>query len=1033
MKKLYLLATLLFVYFVSRAQLPMEPELPQMVELLRVPQPPGPPDACDIGGTYSIGPGGNFVTITEALDSLKTRGVATNVILELNAAYTSAAETFPIIFPKDTEVPCYGGTFSLILRPAAGVTNIAILGASNSSVFLLDSCSYVTIDGRAGGTGNTSSLSIVNDNAGSAVDFFNASHNSIVYTALSAAGTNSGGVVNFSNSENSGCNFNSIKRCKIFSPVIASAVKPELIYSVSNYSTGHNSADTIMGCEFYNFSQSAIIVTGTEADGGWVIKGNSFYKTSSYNFLEGLAIIRIVTLRSAPHTIENNFFGGTAAECSGGVMDIGYHTSFTGIFIWGPANINNNKFARLYLHNVVISDHSGLGMINIASNNNAQPISISNNQFGGAAIADSIYVTNTNGAGFETQFPCIYAEATTATGYITGNYFSGIRCYGNSSYINLVPVYAHFGSAVISQNQIGDPSVVNSILNAAPGLISGISIDASSASINSNTICNIKSANNVRGITVNAGSIDSICNNTIFQLESIQGNITSHHPVAGIYAAQQTTGGLHNLIEGNNIHSVYSRSAFSDGVSSSGIVLLGNLNIRRNFIHNLNSSGDANNSINGILIPGKESTVENNMISLGYDSSGNTITNSNLSVYGIVGGNVLRHNSVFIGGNNVADGQGLGGSACYVFIGSALNAEYHNNIFVNTRSSAATGLADRHQCINIDLSYTGNNNLFYFNGNGGILGTYQNTRYNTLAQWQAGSSKDAASFFSDPLFVTPAGNAASTNLRLQTGSSADAVGDANFTLVTDFDGETRSQLTPVDIGADAGNFNICPVANAGNDTSIFEGGDVQLGSIPEPGLNYLWTGPNGFTSTVASPVITPEVSGIYILTITTGACISTASVLVNVMPAFVFTRCAGGSTLLVAGNGAASTYQWQANMGSGYSNINDNANYSGTNDDTLYLSNVPSGWYGYKYRCVANGVSGMAYKLQFINTWTGTISSEWSNPANWSCGSVPDGNTDVIINSGTVLLNQNGICRTLYIAPGTNFTIDTGFTLTITH
>ena len=69
----------------------------QLPEL--IPPPPPPPEACDVGGTYSVGPGGNFVTVTEALDSLRLRGVSTNVILELAADYNSSAEIFPITFP----------------------------------------------------------------------------------------------------------------------------------------------------------------------------------------------------------------------------------------------------------------------------------------------------------------------------------------------------------------------------------------------------------------------------------------------------------------------------------------------------------------------------------------------------------------------------------------------------------------------------------------------------------------------------------------------------------------------------------------------------------------------------------------------------------------------------------------------------------------------------------------------------------------------------------------------------------------------
>ena len=68
-----------------------------------------------------------------------------------------------------------------------------------------------------------------------------------------------------------------------------------------------------------------------------------------------------------------------------------------------------------------------------------------------------------------------------------------------------------------------------------------------------------------------------------------------------------------------------------------------------------------------------------------------------------------------------------------------------------------------------------------------------------------------------------------------------------------------------------------------------------------------------------------------------------------------------------------------------------------------------------------------------MNSWTGSVSTDWENSGNWSCGKVPDSNTDVILNSGTVVLNSNVIIRSLKLNPGVQFINSTGFTLTITH
>ncbi len=55
-------------------------------------------------------------------------------------------------------------------------------------------------------------------------------------------------------------------------------------------------------------------------------------------------------------------------------------------------------------------------------------------------------------------------------------------------------------------------------------------------------------------------------------------------------------------------------------------------------------------------------------------------------------------------------------------------------------------------------------------------------------------------------FVSATGNASTFDLRLQAVNPAESQGVLIASVTDDFDGQTRSSLTPVDIGADAGNF-----------------------------------------------------------------------------------------------------------------------------------------------------------------------------------------------------------------------------------
>lgn len=1041
MKKVYLFLLLLLSFFISNTA---NAQLPQEIFPEFLPPPPGPPDACDMGGTYSIGPGGDYLSVTAALDTLKARGVSTDVILELNAAYSSNAETFPIVFPKDTEIPCYGGTFSLILRPAAGVANSVIRGSAlGNSIIQLDSCSYVTIDGRAGGIGTEDILTIVNDESGPALDLYSAVNCRILYTRLSAAPPDIVGediqscVVRVNGYVNGrGSNFNSIRYCKIYGPVTSPTVKPLLIYAGNFGAASVNRSDTIEHCEFFDFDRSAIFLDNSVD--GWIIRSNSFYKTGNFDFYDNPTMMYIYSPGSDnQHIIQDNFFGGSAANCGGDPMIIRSFTGMNCINVYGQCHITGNKFARLSF--VSTSSFGFYGnIVKVTSASNITPSVISNNVFGNVEnSSDTIFCYNPF-ASSGNVFRVIETLLNTKC-YMENNRFSGINAYSvDEGSIALEMIFSINGNPVIINNTIGGTVSGMGISNYTDAPSYGIYSLQGASVINENTISGIVGFSrgefaSVQGIVVNRGSIDSICRNRVFHLRNNVGPNNGYAPLAGISVSPDNPGGLANAIEGNHIYSLHNGASLQGG-SVSGIFVRGNVFLRHNLIHSLNSSDAFSTSIYGILIPDKESVVENNMISLGLDSVGNSITAGNLSFYGIAGGNVLRHNSVYIGGSNVEDG--FLGSACYLFIGSALNAEYHNNIFVNNRSNANAASATKHQCINIDLSYTGNNNIFYYNGQGGITGTYQNNRYNTLAQWQAGSGKDAASLFADPLFALPAAPASGVNLHLQYGSPADGAGGNSYTSTLDFDSEDRAFLTPVDIGADAGLYAACPVANAGPDYVVVEGGSLQLGGIASPGLSYVWTGPNGFTSTLSNPLIsdiTPLNAGIYGVTVSSGNCVSSDSMMLQVFPALDFVVCTGANNYLVADNPAAAIYQWQVNTGNGYVNISDNATYTGVNDDTLYFTNASSVLYGNKYRCVANGIAGMSYKIEFRNTWTGAVDNNWGNPANWSCNSVPDGNTDVFINNGNVLVNVNGTCRLLHVAFGVVITVATGFNLTITH
>jgi hypothetical protein len=141
--------------------------------------------------------------------------------------------------------------------------------------------------------------------------------------------------------------------------------------------------------------------------------------------------------------------------------------------------------------------------------------------------------------------------------------------------------------------------------------------------------------------------------------------------------------------------------------------------------------------------------------------------------------------------------------------------------------------------------------------------------------------------------------------------------------------------------------------------------------------------------------------------------------------------CAAANSLFCS-NVSGSAYQWQVNTGAGFVNLADDINYTGSNTNTLHLTGANTAWYGYQYQCLVNGTAGNRYTLKFAAYWNGAASAFWANPLNWNCGIVPDANTDAIINNGTVLVNTNTVCRSVTVAPGVVFTVNTNVTFTVT-
>jgi hypothetical protein len=150
--------------------------------------------------------------------------------------------------------------------------------------------------------------------------------------------------------------------------------------------------------------------------------------------------------------------------------------------------------------------------------------------------------------------------------------------------------------------------------------------------------------------------------------------------------------------------------------------------------------------------------------------------------------------------------------------------------------------------------------------------------------------------------------------------------------------------------------------------------------------------------------------------------------------------CRGGNTSFTALNtGTGYTYRWQVDQGNGFTDVIADANYSGVSTSTLTITNPPTAYNRYRYRCRVNTGSGFVtdavYSLKLVNRWTGAVNSAWANTANWSCGQLPDANTDVVIPAGLVFypnVTADVSCRSLRVQNGANVTVSGNARLLLT-
>lgn len=139
-----------------------------------------------LNGTYTVGSGGAFTTLTAAVNALNAAGVSGPVTFSLTDNLYATNETFPIIINPFSGASAVN---TLTIKPAAG--NSPIISGNASSLININGADYVTIDGSNSGS-NSKELTLLNNSTGTSACI-----------AVSSLGTGLGAT------------FNTIKNCLI--------------------------------------------------------------------------------------------------------------------------------------------------------------------------------------------------------------------------------------------------------------------------------------------------------------------------------------------------------------------------------------------------------------------------------------------------------------------------------------------------------------------------------------------------------------------------------------------------------------------------------------------------------------------------------------------------------------------------------------------------------------------------------------------------------------------------------------------------
>jgi hypothetical protein len=538
------------------------------------------------------------------------------------------------------------------------------------------------------------------------------------------------------------------------------------------------------------------------------------------------------------------------------VVNTGTIAALTGILSQSGStsvvNINNNFISNLFTS----SSNTGTAnttcaLIGIASTHSTLNLTINNNTIR-SLVAPTAAATLIRGIWVSSGTPTLNGNTvfgiqtnSTAAGTLTTNAVTGIA---STTTLN--------GFISISNNTVDSVWRTGTLVSSQMIGIQYNSGGTQTANVNGNIIRNLNLVSSSTGTTTSSALVGLYVN--------AAATVNSNYNDNRISVLN------HLSNAGSNIVGMYMATSVSVNGNSSTAA--------RNLVHSLRSDATSAVSVQtGILNQQGFVTYANNMIRMGIDSSGTAYVNPS-TIRGIWHVNSTQsfyyHNSVLIGGQPSTGTANTFAFDRTISIISGQQIDLRNNIFANIASNTGTASGFHFGTSHQDsLRTVSNYNIIYTPGTGGIaarIGQF-NTNYTLLSgsntSYKAIVGLDMISSSADPGFGAAALAAApNVTLALSATTPAERGGDPSVTVVTnDYFGNSRSSLTPTDVGAHAGNFNMIdafppaisytPLTNAGSLTgtrsltnvTITDNNGIVMSGANRPRIYYTRDGITWFS------------------------------------------------------------------------------------------------------------------------------------------------------------------------------------------